>query len=247
MQNPRACYNWRMSLMVDNSKTYLREMEASEVQKDFWPRVGKLSAFLWRQGQTKPFDLKSVIAVRENTIKILPTDEYHQKTLIADFPGLNVFMKFKASEELQFFVSGQFALDENGKDFIIHLQAPFFVTTKRSACRYLTTKMDRISLTVAGHTFSCFDISSGGFSTEVKKDQYGGLTKGSSFEDVDLKYNFKSFKIPTVKLVNIIDVIGHPDKVRLAFKFEQMKPKEEDALWVEVNNSVKKLVDLMGQ
>lgn len=233
--------------MVDNSKTYLRQMEESEVQKDFWSRLtkGPLQTYVWRDGQTKPYEMKGVQLVANAAIKLTASDDFQVKTISSEFPGLRVFLKFKVSEETQYFVSGDFEL--SGKDLVVHLKPPYFVTTKRSTCRYLTTEMDRIALTVAGHSFNCFDISSGGFSTEVKRDQYGGLTKGSAFEQVHLKYQLKNFTIPTVRLVNIMDVLGRPDWVRLAFKFEGMKPQDEDALWVEVNKSIKKAVDLMAQ
>lgn len=231
--------------MVDNSKTYLRQMEESEVQKEFWPRLAKLTGFIWRQGQTRPYELKKLTQSGAEKL-IVSSDDFSNKTMHQDFVGLSVFVKFKSTDDVQYFASGQL-ISGDGKDFTVQLAPPYFVTTKRATCRYLTTPTDRISLTVAGHTFSCFDISSGGFSTEVRKDQYGGLSKGSSFEQVVLKYNLKNYTIPTVKLVNIIEVIGRPDMARLAFKFEGLKPQEEDALWVEVNKSIKKLVDLMGQ
>lgn len=237
-----------MALMVDNSKTYLRQMDKNEVEKDLWPKLksGQLTSSIWRKGQTQPYQLVSVAVTGEATLKVAAEDFYN-KILLSEFPGISVFMKFKATEEIQFFASGQFKADGDGKHGIVTLSAPYFVSTKRSTCRYLTTDMDRISLNLAGHTFNCFDISSGGFSTEVKREECGGLTKGSSFEQVNLKYQLKNFIIPTVQLINIIDVIGQPDRVRLAFKFEGMRPQDEDALWVEVNKSIKKIVDLMGQ
>lgn len=234
-----------MSLMVDNSKTYLRQMEESEVQKEFWTRLAKLSGYIWRQGQTRPYELKKLQQTGPEQLTV-SSDDFSNKTMQQDFIGISVFLKFKSSDEVQYFASGQLTQGD-GKEFTVQLAPPYFVTTKRATCRYLTTPTDRITLTVAGHTFASFDISSGGFSTEVRRDQYGGLSKGSAFEQVVLKYNLKNYTIPTVKLVNIIDVIGQPDKVRLAFKFEGLKPQEEDALWVEVNKSIKKLVDLMGQ
>lgn len=238
-----------MALMVDNSKTYLRQMDNSEVSKDLWTKLknGQLTSYIWRKGQTQPYELKSISLIDDATIKIVAADEFHNKIMLGEFPGISVFFKFKHSEEVQYFASGQFEADSGGKYGIVKLAGPYFVSTKRSTCRYLTTDMDRISVTLAGHTFNCFDISSGGFSTEVNRESFGGLTKGSTFEQVVLKYQLKNFTIPNVQLVNLIDVIGQPERVRLAFKFEGLRPKDEDAIWVEVNKSIKKIVDLMGQ
>lgn len=235
-----------MALMVDNSKTYLRQMEESEVQKDFWSKITALVPYIWRKGQSRPYELK-LIQYNGGTTIVVSADDFSSKTMVADFASIPVFLKFKLNEDNQYFASGHLVTHDLGKTFEVTLQGPYFVTTKRTTCRYLTTDFDRISVKIAGHTFHCFDISSGGFSTEVKRDSYGGLTKGSVFEQVELRYSFKNFVIPTVKLVNIIDVIGRPELVRLAFKFEGLKPKDEDALWFEVNQSIKKVVDLMGQ
>ena len=99
---------------------------------------------------------------------------------------------------------------------------------------------------VAGHVFSCYDISSGGFSTLLKSDEAGGLEKGQVFEKAELKYNLKRFTIPKVRLMNVIPM-DKSEWTRYAFKFEGLKVVDEDALWVEVNNSVRTLAALLGQ
>ena len=236
-----------MTLLIDNSKTYLRPMEAAEVVKEFWPRLhqGQLQASLWRKGQTLAYAMKSATHIGDETIT-LEADDFITKTMRAEFLAEKIFTKFRASDDLQFFASGQLGWDEKLGKFTLVLEMPFYTSTKRASCRYMTTSVDRISMNVAGHLFYCFDVSSGGFSTEVQRDQYGGLVKGSEFEQVVLKYNLKNFTIPLVKLVNLIDIPGRPKEVRLAFKFEDMRPNIEDAIWIEVNKSIKKMVDLKG-
>lgn len=236
-----------MTVMLDNSKIYLRPMEGSEVVKEFWPRLQKdqLQAFVWRKGQSVPYQMKEAKHIADETIT-LEAPDFETKTMKSDFLQEVIFTKFRASDDLQYFAAGNLAWDEGLKRFTLVLKPPFFVTTKRATCRYISAPTDRISMNVAGHLFYCFDISSGGFSTEVQKDQYGGLTKGSVFEQVQLKYNLKSFVIPKVKLVNLIEMPGKGNQVRLAFKFEEVRPQMEDAIWIEVNKSIKKMVDLMG-
>ena len=80
----------------------------------------------------------------------------------------------------------------------------------------------------------------------MKSEKYGGMEKGTVFEKAELKYNLKKFIIPKVVLVNVIENKDQPGWVRLAFKFEGLRTSEEDALWVEVNRSVKRLADLLG-
>ncbi len=234
----------------DNSKTFLRQMDPEEVLKDFWSKVKseKVEATLWKKGQTEPYSFTPDYKLSESsqfTTLYGEVDTTYQGIFKESYRGIQIFLKFKFNAELQFFTSGTIDWNDEKKRVTITLGQPFFVTTKRSSCRYVSGSRDRISLTVVGNTFECFDISSGGFSTQLKKDKAGGLDKGLVFEAAELKYNGKKFIIPKVKLVNVIEMKDEPDFVKLAFKFEGLKSSEEDAIWVEVNRSVKQLADLL--
>ena len=240
-----------MSVLDENSKTFLRQMDIEEVGKDFWVRMkkGGVETSIWRRGQTAPYTVGVAMGPTEATsfeALVLEVDKTYLGIFQENMNGIPVFLKFKFNSELQYFTSGHIDWNSEQKKFIVRLGQPFFVTTKRSACRYVSTDVDRIRLSIAGHAFDCYDISSGGFSTLVQTAKYAGMEKGSVFEKAELKYNLKKFIIPKVRLVNIIENKEQPDWIRLAFKFEGMRTSEEDALWVEVNKSVKRLADLLG-
>jgi hypothetical protein len=237
-----------MSITSDNSKTYLRQMESSELEREFWKRLkaDKHEGFIWKKDQTEPYSMSAILDKSAKDSIALEIDKTYAGIIKENYSGLTVFVKFKFSDTTQVFTSGRLSFDEANKCFKVQLISPFFITTKRSACRYTTTDVDRIKVSFAGFTFDCYDISSGGFSALVKRDSFGGLEKGQSFEKADLKYNVKRFEIPKITLVNIIENKDQPDWVRLAFKFEGLKPTVEDTIWVEVNTSVKRLADLLG-
>lgn len=235
----------------DNSKTYLRQMDADELSKDLWPRLKKGGElFIWRQGQVEPYAVKAVYGAFEKSgFKDLPieVDRNYQEIFKETFRKIPIFLKFKFDAELQYFTSGEIDWSEAQSKFVINIIGAFFVTTKRAACRYVASTTDRIQVTMAGHSFSVYDISSGGFSALVDSNKYGSMEKGTVFEQVELKYNVKKFVIPKVTLVNIIDNKNeNTGRVKLAFKFEGLKTSLEDSIWVEVNKSVQRLAQLLG-
>lgn len=240
-----------MSVVSENSKTYLRELEKSELESQFWNRLkaSPCEGSLWKKDQADPYavDFSYELSKKSGfTYLYMAIDKVYAGIIKDKYLGLNIFVKLKFSEEHQLFTSGELSWDENLQSFRITAQSRFFITTKRSACRYTTTEVDRIHMSFAGHVFECYDISSGGFSVLLKRDSVAGLSKGMTFEKGMLKYNLKHFEIPKITLVNVIENKDQPEWVRLAFKFEGLKTIVEDALWVEVNTSVKRLADLLG-
>lgn len=240
-----------MSVVSENSKTYLRELEKSELQVQFWNRLknSPCEGSLWKKDQANPYEVEFTYGLSQKsgfTYLYLMIDKIYAGIIKEKYLGLNVFVKLKFNEEHQLFTSGTLSWDEEDNSFRIQLQGHFFITTKRSACRYTTTEVDRIQMSFAGHVFECYDISSGGFSVLLKKDSVAGLSKGMTFEKGMLKYNLKHFEIPKITLVNVIENKDQPEWVRLAFKFQGLKTIIEDSLWVEVNTSVKRLADLLG-
>lgn len=235
----------------DNSKTFLRQMNDEDIPKEFWPKVKKSrpEGFLWRAGQTEPYSVNIVYqASADNDFKcvVLDVDQTYVEILKENLKNIRVFLKFKFSLEVQFFTSGPIEFNSGLNKFVVLLGQPFFVTTKRTSCRYSPTETDRIKINLAGHIFDCFDISSGGFSTLIKNGSVEGLEKGMTFEHAELKYNVKKFMIPKVTLINVIQNKDQQEWVRLAFKFEGLKTSEEDAIWVEVNRSVLRLAELLS-
>ncbi len=224
-------------------------MDAEELVKDLWPRTKKtLPEFsFWRKG-SEPYTATILYNQTETTefkSLIIDVDRSYVEVFKEKFRDVTVMMKFKFSVDVQYFSSGNIDWNPSVNKFVIHLGQPFFVTTKRSSCRYVSSNADRIQLKLAGQTFTCYDISSGGFSTLIKNEEVGGIEKGQVFEKAELKYNLKRFIIPKVRLVNIIPM-DKSEWTRYAFKFEGLKVVEEDALWVEVNNSVRNLAHLVG-
>lgn len=235
----------------DNSKTYLRQMDADELGKDLWPRLKKGSdLFIWRQGQVEPYAVKAVYGAFEKSgFKDLPieVDRNYQEIFKENFRKIPIFLKFKFDAELQYFTSGEIDWSEAQSKFVISITGAYFVTTKRAACRYVVSTTDRIQVTMAGHSFTVYDISSGGFSAMVDANKYGSMEKGTIFEQVELKYNVKKFVIPKVVLVNVIESKNeNSERVKLAFKFDGLKTSLEDSIWVEVNKSVQRLAQLLG-
>lgn len=240
-----------MSVVSENSKTYLRELEKTEIESQFWNRLKSTpcEGSLWKKDQADPYQVEFNYELSNKsgfTHLYLTIDKVYAGIIKDKYLGLVGFVKLKFSEEHQLFTSGELSFDETNQSFRLQTQGRFFITTKRSACRYTTTEVDRIHMSFAGHVFECYDISSGGFSVLLKRDSVAGLSKGMTFEKGILKYNLKHFEIPKVTLVNVIENKDQPDWVRLAFKFEGLKTVLEDALWVEVNTSVKRLADLLG-
>ncbi len=240
-----------MSIVSDNSKTYLRELEKSELEAQFWNRLksNPCEGSFWKKDQIDPYTAEFNYQLSQNanfTYLYLSIDKTYAGIIKDKYLGLNIYVKLKFSDEHQVFTSGELSWDDASKLFRILVNGHFFITTKRSTCRYTTTELDRIQMSFAGHVFECFDISSGGFSVLLKRDAFAGLEKGMTFEKGILKYNLKNFEIPKITLVNIIENKEQPDWLRLAFKFEGLKTILEDALWVEVNTSVKRLADLLG-
>jgi hypothetical protein len=237
--------------MNDNSKTYLRQMDADELGKDLWPRLKKGGElFIWKQGQVEPYTVKPLYAAFEKSgFQALPieVDRSYQVIFKESFKQTPIFLKFKFGPDIQYFTSGVIDWSEEQDKFVVKITGAYFVTTKRAACRYVVSTTDRIQITMAGHSFSVFDISSGGFSTMVDTNKYGTMEKGTTFEQVELKYNVKKFVIPKVTLVNIIEDKNESSaRVKLAFKFEGLKVALEDSIWVEVNKSVQRLAQLLG-
>jgi len=246
-----SVYNETMSVVNENSKTYLRELEKSELEAQLWNRLKNTpcQGSLWKKEQADPYGVEFNYELSKKAgfaYLYLSIDKIYAGIITDSYLGLTVFVKLKFSEENQLFTSGELSWDEAKSSFRLLAQGRFFITTKRSACRYTTTEVDRIQMSFAGHVFQCYDISSGGFSVLLKKDSVTGLSKGMSFEKGMLKYNLKHFEIPKIVLVNVIENKDQPDWVRLAFKFEGLKTMIEDSLWVEVNTSVKRLADLLG-
>ena len=235
----------------DNSKTYLRQMDADELGKDLWPRLKKGGDFfIWRQGQIEPYAVKGLYSPFEKSgFQQLPieVDRNYLEIFKQSFRQIPIFLKIKFDAELQYFTSGEIDWNEEQQRFVIQITGAFFVTTKRAACRYVASTTDRIQITMAGHAFSVYDISSGGFSVLVDANKYGSMEKGTAFEQVELKYNVKKFTIPKVVLVNVIQPkTEDSSRVKLAFKFEGLKVALEDSIWVEVNKSVQRLAQLLG-
>ena len=235
----------------DNSKTYLRQMDADELGKDLWPRLKKGGElFIWKQGQADPYNVKAVYGAFEKSgFQALPieVDRSYQAIFQESFKKTSIFLKFKFSADLQYFTSGVIDWSEEQGKFVVKITGAYFVSTKRAACRYVVSTTDRIQITMAGHSLSVFDISSGGFSAMVDTKKYGTMEKGATFEQLELKYNVKKFLIPKVVLVNITeDKNESSTRVKLAFKFEGLKVALEDSIWVEVNKSVQRLAQLLG-
>jgi hypothetical protein len=236
-------------MIDDNSKTYLRQMEADEPSKELWPKLKKGGeVYVWKKGQATPYTVKIDFArFEKSNFQELPfeVDKSYLEVLKGSFHNIPLLLKIKITADNQYFSSGEVRWDEADQRFKVNLNGPFFVTTKRSSCRYVTSATDRISVTVMGHVFSAFDISSGGFSTVVSALRYASMEKGTTLEQVELKYNLKKFTIPKITLVNVIPMKGDGALIRLAFKFEGLKVPVEDSIWVEVNKSVQRLAQLM--
>lgn len=235
----------------DNSKTFLRQMAPEEIPGEFWSKFKKSTpeTFLWRSGQSEPYTVTTLFKLSENNqfkCVVLDVDPTYFEVFKEKFKGATVFLKFKFSVDAQFFTSGPIEFNDGLNKFVVLLGQPFFVTTKRATCRYSPSDNERINVSFSGHVFDCYDVSSGGFSALVKVGSVSGMEKGMSFEKAELKYNVKRFPIPKVTLVNIIENKDQPDWIKYAFKFEGLRPSEEDAIWVEVNRSVQRLAELLG-
>ncbi len=233
-----------MALSEDNSKTYLRQMDGAELARDFWPAFGSqgLPAALWRKGQSDPWEVRLFApSALGGPLPVEVPAKVHG-IFSGDYVGVVVYLKITVAPDKHFFTSGTVESRDGG--LVIVLGSPVFVTTKRSACRYLPSPQERIHLALLGHNLPCFDISSGGFSTQVPRDRIGGFEKGQVYEHVELRYQGKTFAIPKVLVVNVMDVPGRPELVRYAFKFEGLKTRDEEAIWIEVNNSIKRMAHL---
>lgn len=204
---------------------------------------------MWKKDQSDPYSVSFQYSASQKAnfdYLYFSIDKTFAGIIKDKYLGLVIFVKLKFSEDVQLFTNGELSWDDSLHSFRLSCSGHFFITTKRSTCRYTTTDVDRIQMSFAGHVFECFDISSGGFSVLIKKGSVSGLEKGMVFEKGMLKYNLKNFEIPKITLVNVIENRDQPDWVRLAFKFDGLRPVIEDALWVEVNTSVKRLADLLG-
>ncbi len=237
--------------LADNSKTYLKQMSFEEIAVDFWERVkkGAPESFLWEQGQPKPFAIVLLYGPSQKSefkSAVFDIDKTYFEVLKDKWAGKQVLLKFKFSSDQQFFTSGTLEYLPTLDKLAVLLGKPFFVSTKRSSCRYSPSKFDRIAVVVGEKKFDCYDISSGGFSTLVKRaDVPPEFVKGAAFDAAELAYNGRKFPIPKAVLVNLIDPKDDPAWIKLAFKFEGLKPEEEDRIWVEVNRSVQKIAELL--
>lgn len=235
--------------MEDNSRTYLRQLEPSELSLEFWGKLpkGQVETLVWQKGQTQPFtaqtDVKASLG-EKGLLAVLTADKRNHALIGDQLLGIPVYLKFKLNADIQYFSSGR--IERRGTGYVVRLDHPFFVTTKRSTCRYIAMDTDRITLKVAGHEFHCYDVSSGGFSSQVPKGRYGGLEKDMVLEDAELNYQFKVFKIPHVRVLSVLEAPNLKGFERIAFKFEGLKTPEEDAIWKHVNDSVKRMAEILG-
>jgi hypothetical protein len=230
-----------------NERHYFTEVSAKETSEVFKMAIEDQIEFkIWEEGKSedeienfipKSYDPKNHIIYLTAHRSIL--SKFFNSKLV----GKSVFLKI-GSGKFQFFSTGHFSQKPGTKEYLFTFTSPLFKTQQRSNYRLMRNPYVKIQFRVSEKLlFEALDISAGGTSFLVPKDDEILYAKGTEFTNCRLGLNQYKFDIPKARVMGQwpldIQPFDDVDMIKIGIGFIDLSKAVEEELFKIINSEAR--------
>ena len=169
-----------------NKRHYFTEVPGNEALEVLRKAIAdKVEIKVWEEGKSEE-EVETYLALEVDP-KTLETSLEHQggllsKLFTSKLVGKSIFIKI-GSGKFQFFSTAKLSQNNKSKHYVFNLSAPLFKTQQRSNYRLHASSQVRIQFRLSEEILhDALDISAGGTSFIVPKEEQDTYSKGTSFK-----------------------------------------------------------------
>lgn len=230
-----------MALKDANKKHYFSTVNKNEVTEIFSEAAAEsLSIGIWRKGQSEN-DLENFTALRfdpnDKLLHLKKSGSFLVQLVQSKSTGKSILIKC-VIDKFQYFTSGVLNYDESNKEYSVKVENAVFVGQQRTNYRLMASATNPIQFKMDNKVFDALDVSTGGTSFRIPKEDSLNYQTNAEFVDCILRFSKQNFEIPVV----IVAGQWEDDSgktVKLGIKFGQLTPKLEHHLCKEINQKIK--------
>ncbi len=230
-----------------NKRHYFTEVKQSETLGVLKKAIDdKVEVKLWEQGKSEEevetylpteVDSKTLATVLE------PQGGLLSKLFSSKLLGKSVFFKV-GSGKFQFFGTADFTQDKSTKAYQLKLSSTLFKTQQRSNYRLQASSQVRIQFRLTEEILQdALDISAGGTSFIIPKDQQDEYPKGKEFRGCRLGLNSHKFDIPIATIAGLwpADPPKGSDEefMKVGMAFSGLSQDNEEELFKIINSEAR--------
>jgi len=230
-----------------NKRHYFTEVPGNEALEVLNKAISdKVEIKVWEEGKSEE-EVETYLALEVDP-KTLQTSLEHQggllsKLFTSKLVGKSVFIKI-GSGKFQFFSTAKLSQDKSTKQYVFNLSAPLFKTQQRSNYRLHASSQVRIQFRLSEDILhDALDISAGGTSFIVPKEEQSTYTKGTDFKGCRLGLNSYKFDIPTATIVGQwpADAPKGSDQelIKIGIAFNDLSKDAEEELFKVINSEAR--------
>ncbi|MAF78338.1 MAG: hypothetical protein CME63_10055 [Halobacteriovoraceae bacterium] len=230
-----------------NKRHYFTEVPANEALEVLRKAIqDKVEVKIWEEGKSEE-EVETYLAVQVDE-KTLLTNLEHQggllsKLFTSKLVGKQVFLKI-GSGKFQFFSTADFKQDKSTKSYQFKLTSPLFKTQQRSNYRLQASSQVRIQFRVSEEVLhDALDISAGGTSFIIPKEEQDSYAKGTNFTGCRLGLNSHKFDIPTATVVGQWPAEApkgsDEELVKIGISFTGLSKDAEEELFKVINSEAR--------
>ncbi len=142
-----------------------------------------------------------IVDVVPNQLKLILKKESDHESI---YKNKEIFFRTTLGQ-YKFFASTCLSYNESDGIYSVEMLHDFFSCQLRRDRRLVADESRKIEYSIAGHIYSCRDISSGGVSIIVPENMQDGFTKNMDVGVCQLRLNSVTYEIMESKVVTIFD------------------------------------------
>lgn len=241
-----------MSNEDPNKKHYFDTITNNEASEIFFKASKSKSEImqLWLPGNEKGSEENFVLVdfKKKDSEFILNQDSGFFKKVMGGSKLSGQSVCFKISlEKYHYFSTGKLITD--GKFYRLSGISTIYIGQQRSNFRLDASKHVIVNLRLRGILYSCNDISAGGTSFDIPKDQASAFTKGKVFKDLSLQLCQQTYFIPEAEVAGLWPSDKNPGELKVGLAFQNLPKKQEEDLFLQVNSEARgeEIRKMLGQ
>ena len=178
----------------------------------------------------------------QKVIKMKPIGNFISKISGSSMAGKTVLLKVQENNKTHYFTGGFFKFNPEDLSYTLEIKQDIVKSQQRANYRLTCSDVIVVQFKIDQQVFNSLDISVGGTSFMVDKDDLERFKKGNTFNDCTLRFDRKNYHIPLAEVAIIIPITENDhieSKYQIGISFKHIPRSMEDELSHKITNEAR--------
>ena len=195
---------------------------------------------VWEKGE--PEDDAEIYEVVEylsdfKIIKLRPTGKLMTKITGSSKSQKHVLIRFPVDDKTNYFTGGFLKFHSEDLTYSVEIQQEIYKSQARGNFRLNASDVIAIQFKIDDQIFDALDISVGGTSFILEKNECARFPKGKVYHDCTLNFARKNYHIPTAQIMAHIPMSD--GRIKFGIHFKDLHKKTEDELYIKISTEAR--------